>query len=59
MTPEQEILVLLQHRDNVAESATYEEFKAHQVRFLDMLIESKEAKVKNDTAVWSYLEPPK
>lgn len=59
MTHEQEILVLLQHRDNIAESATYEEFKAHQVRFLDMLIESKEAKAKNDDAVWKYLEPTK
>ena len=57
MTPEQEIMVLLQHRENIVNSTTYEEFKTHQVRFLDMLIEAKEAKVKNDQAVWTFLDP--
>lgn len=55
MIPGIEVLVLLTHKDRVTACNTFEEFKVQQIRLLDYMIETFEAKDKVDSAADKFL----
>lgn len=58
-----ELMILLTHRCNLAESKPFEEYRDHHVAFVDLLIERMKAGMARDAAeikfIWKQVEPPK
>lgn len=54
MTRPENILCLMQHRDNIANCSTFEEFKAAQLRFLNLLVTDQNAMNEIDEAVTTF-----